>query len=85
MLAKHRVSTLKDIKWSKGDRKETLTFVFHPKPRASAQTIVLFPVPFGPITMFKLGPGVNEHDSYVTKLFIATFMMEPCWYLLSHR
>lgn len=32
-------------------------FGFPPKPRMMAATIVDFPVPFGPINMFKFGPG----------------------------
>lgn len=32
-----------------------------------AQTNVLLPVPFGPMTIFNLGPGKNSADVYVTK------------------
>jgi len=38
-----------------------------PNPRQIPQTIVLFPVPFGPIIIFKWGPGWNSAASYVTK------------------
>jgi len=59
-----------------------LTLVFPPSPRARAHTMVLFPVPLGPIIMFRLGPGVKEHHSYVTKLFMEIFTIDPCWYLV---
>jgi hypothetical protein len=48
-----------------------------PRPRQIAQTRVLFPVPLGPIIMFKLGPGRNSAEVYVTKSFMATLMIEP--------
>jgi hypothetical protein len=34
-------------------------------------------VPLGPMIMFKLGPGRNSADVYVTKSFMATLTMEP--------
>lgn len=33
------------------------------RPRAIAHAIVLFPVPLGPMIMFKYGPGVNSTKS----------------------
>jgi hypothetical protein len=53
----------------------------HPRPRHIAQTSVLFPVPFGPMTMFRFGPGKNSTDEYVTKFVSLTRMMAPGWYL----
>ncbi|CAJ0760937.1 19047_t:CDS:2, partial [Entrophospora sp. SA101] len=38
--------------------------VFQPKPRAMAQTIVLLPVPLGPIIILRFGPGLNSTESY---------------------
>jgi hypothetical protein len=32
----------------------------HPRPKQMAHTSVLLPVPFGPITMFRLGPRWNS-------------------------
>lgn len=34
-------------------------------PSASAHTIELLPLPLGPITTFKRGPGSNEQSSYL--------------------
>lgn len=45
-----------------------------------AQTSVLFPVPFGPITIFRFGPGKNSTDEYVTKFVSFTRRMAPGWY-----
>lgn len=39
--------------------------VFPASPRHIAQTMVLFPVPFGPIITFKRGPGSTTTESYV--------------------
>lgn len=41
----------------------TLTLGWYPNPRAMADTIVLFPVPFGPIIMLRFGPGLNSTKS----------------------
>jgi hypothetical protein len=41
---------------------EILTEGGHPRPKHIAQTKVLFPVPLGPMTMFKFGPGKNSAD-----------------------
>lgn len=43
--------------------KVLLTLVFQPSPKARAQTMVLLPVPLGPIIMFRLGPGVKLQNS----------------------
>lgn len=44
-----------------------------------AQTSVLFPVPLGPMTMFKLGPGKNSTAVYVTKFSSLTRTIAPGW------
>src|ERR1700754_4965836 len=61
------------------NRKHQLTLGGQPSPRQIAQTRVLFPVPFGPITMFKFGPGKNSAEVYVTKFDNLTRTMEPGW------
>ena len=38
-----------------------------PRPRQIAQTILLFPEPFGPIITFRCGPGFITRLSYVLK------------------
>ena len=50
-----------------------------PSPRQIAQTSVLFPVPFGPMIMFRLGPRWNSAAVYVTKFLSLTRMIEPGW------
>lgn len=41
-------------------------------PRHIAQTIVDFPVPFGPMITFRFGPGRNSSESYVLCEIIQT-------------
>lgn len=51
----------------------------HPSPKQMAQTMVDFPVPFGPITMFKFGPGKTSTWEYVTKFLTLIRTMLPGW------
>lgn len=44
------------------------TIGFPVMPKQMAQTTVDFPVPFGPMMTFKLGPGRNSNESYVLNL-----------------
>src|SRR5271156_1252629 len=47
-----------------------------------AQTSVLLPVPLGPMTILRFGPGKNSAEVYVTKFVNLTRRMAPGWYLL---
>lgn len=47
------------------------------RPRQMAQAMLLFPVPLGPMIMFRYGPRPNSTSSYVTKLCSLIRTMEP--------
>jgi hypothetical protein len=55
----------------------TLTFGGNPNPKAIPQTIELLPVPFGPMTRFRCGPGLNSTLWYVRKLCSLIRRIEP--------
>jgi hypothetical protein len=57
--------------------RDSLTLGPQPKPKHMAQTRVLLPVPLGPITIFRLGPGKNSAAVYVTKLVNLTRTIAP--------
>lgn len=54
-----------------------LTVVLAPTPSAIAHTIVDFPVPLGPMTILRCGPGCMTTCVYVTKFVRMIRRMEP--------
>ena len=69
LMAESRIS----VKHGNGRHTEVVA----ESPTASAQTKLLLPVPFGPITKFILGPGRRVISSYVMKLFRVMRTMLP--------